>query len=67
MTDNLPYFVSAEAIANSSFAAEARKMLRQLEPNGREVHERTDGAARSSVIEEEIAHSRLLATIPSSH
>ena len=56
MTDNFPNLVSADAIANSGFAGEARKMVQQHKPHVREVQERTDAAARSPLIEEEIAH-----------
>ena len=56
MTENLPHFISADAIANSGFAGEASKMLQQHKPHAREVQERTVAAARSSLVEEEIAH-----------
>ena len=56
MTDNLPHFISADAIANSGFAGEASKMLQQHNPHVREAQERTVVAARSSLVEEEIAH-----------
>ena len=56
MTDNLPYFVSTKAIANSNSAVEARKMLQQLEPHAREAPERADAVAQALAVEEDIAH-----------
>ena len=56
MTDNLPHFVSTEAIANNNLAVEVRKMLQQLEPHAREVPEGADVVAQALAIKEEIAH-----------